>query len=318
MDIMRHHTAVHVVNNAAREVLGDHVWQAGADKTEHKARLDITHYNSVSFEELQKIEYLANQVVFENRLVSKIDLDRDEAEKNYGFQIYQGGVVPGKTLHIVSINEWDIEACGGTHLDKTSDIGIIKLVGSERIQDGIVRLEILAGNPALKYVQQQENILKESSSILSVEPKILPKTVNRFFKEWKEQKKEIEDLNKRIAELQFSPTQVKTKQIKGVEVLVQETKGNQKELIVQATQAVKNYENGISILISSEENKVVLVGAKSKNSQADIVSIIKDLSRIVGGSGGGKGELAIGGGPQKDKLAELLSNIHNIVESNMK
>ena len=120
LDIMRHHTAVHVVNNAAREVLGDHIWQAGADKTEHKARLDITHYNSISFEELQKIEYLANQIVFENRSIDKEDLDRDEAERNYGFHIYQGGVVPGKTLHIVSINQWDIEACGGTHLDKTS------------------------------------------------------------------------------------------------------------------------------------------------------------------------------------------------------
>ncbi|OLS31862.1 MAG: Alanine--tRNA ligase [Candidatus Heimdallarchaeota archaeon AB_125] len=318
MDIMRHHTAVHVVNNAARVVLGDHVWQAGADKTEHKARLDITHYNSVNFEELQKMEYLANQVVFENRPVSKVDLDRDEAERSYGFQIYQGGVVPGKTLHIVSINQWDIEACGGTHLDQTSDIGIIKLVGSERIQDGIVRLEILAGNPALKFVQQQENILKESSSILSIEPKILPKTVNRFFKEWKEQKKEIENLNKRIAELQFSPAQVKTKKINGVDVLVQETTGNQKELIVQATQAVKNFENGISILISSDENKVILVGARSQKSQVDIVSIVKELSEIVGGSGGGKGELAIGGGPQKDKLSNLLSNIVKIIESNVK
>lgn len=314
MDIMRHHTAVHVVNTAAKEILGDHVWQAGADKTEHKARLDITHYNSVKAEELQRIEYLANQVVFENRSISKTDLDRDEAERNYGFQIYQGGVVPGKTLHIVSINQWDIEACGGTHLDNTSDIGIIKLVSSERIQDGIVRLEILAGNPALKYIQKQENILKESSNILSVEPKILPKTVNRFFKEWKEQKKEIENLNQKIAELRFSPTQIKTKKINDVDVLVQETVGNQKELIIQATQAVKNFENGISIMITSDEDKVILVGARSKNSEADIVSIIKELSELVGGSGGGKGELAIGGGPQKEKLADLISNVDKIIE----
>ncbi|MHA1397235.1 MAG: alanine--tRNA ligase, partial [Candidatus Heimdallarchaeaceae archaeon] len=111
---------------------------------------------------------VANQIVLEERPIHKEDKERDQAEREYGFQIYQGGVVPGKTLHIVAIEEWDIEACGGTHLNNTGEIGLIKLISSERIQDGVVRLEILAGEPALKYIQRQERILKEASSILSV------------------------------------------------------------------------------------------------------------------------------------------------------
>lgn len=315
--IMRHHTAVHVVNNAAKKVLGDHIWQAGADKTPEKARLDVTHFQAISFEELQKIENLANKVVFENRKIEKEDLERDEAEKDYGFQIYQGGVVPGKVLHIVTVDSWDTEACGGTHLDNTGDIGIIKLIGSERIQDGIVRLEILAGEPALNYIQNQEKILKESAQILSVEPKILPKTIRRFFKEWKEQKKTIESLNKKIAELQYSSKKVETKKIKSTDVIVEQISGNQKELIVQASTAVQNLDDGICILISSEDDKITIVGCKSKQSKANIVNIVKELSLIAGGSGGGKGDLALGGGPDIKKIDDVLSQVYSIIESNI-
>ncbi|NPD89470.1 MAG: alanine--tRNA ligase [Asgard group archaeon] len=315
MDIMRHHTAVHVVNNAAREVLGKHIWQAGADKTEYKARLDVTHYQSISFEELQKIEYLANQVVLENRSVDKQDVDRDDAERDFGFQIYQGGVVPGKSLHIVAINDWDIEACGGTHLNNTGDIGIIKLPSSERIQDGVVRIEILAGEPAIKYIQTQESILRESSSELSVEPKILPKTVKRFFKEWKEQKKLIENLNKQIAELQFSSTKIASKKIKDEEVIIRKTEGNQKELIIQASEAIKSFDKGLCILMSEVQSKIVIVGVKTPSSSADISGIIKELSLIAGGSGGGKGDLAIGGGPNTEKIDEILNKIEDIITS---
>ncbi len=315
--IMRHHTAVHVVNNAAKKVLGDHIWQAGADKTPEKARLDVTHFQAISFEELQKIEKLANKVVFENRKIEKEDRERDEAEKDYGFQIYQGGVVPGKILHIVTVDSWDTEACGGTHLDNTGDIGIIKLIGSERIQDGIVRLEILAGEPALNYIQNQEKILKESAQILSVEPKILPKTIRRFFNEWKEQKKTIESLNKKIARIQYSSKKVETKKIKSTDVIVKKISGNQKELIVQASTAVQNFDDGICILISSEDDKITIVGCKSKQSRADIVNIVKELSLIVGGSGGGKGDLALGGGPNIKKIDDVMSQVYSIIESNI-
>jgi alanyl-tRNA synthetase len=317
MDIMRHHTAVHVVNNAAREVLGKHIWQAGADKNEQKARLDVTHYQSISFKELQKIEFLANQVVLENRAVDKQDVDRDDAEREYGFQIYQGGVVPGKSLHIVSINDWDIEACGGTHLDNTGDIGVIKLTSSERIQDGVVRIEILAGEPALKHIQSQEITLRESASVLSVEPKILPKTVKRFFREWKEQKKLIENLNKQIAELQFSTTKVTSEKIKNEDVIVRRTSGNQKELIIQASEAVKSFDKGLCILISEVQNKVLIVGVKTPSSSADISKIVKEISLLVGGSGGGKGDLAIGGGTNTEKIDDILNKSKDIISANI-
>ncbi|UJG41986.1 MAG: alanine--tRNA ligase [Candidatus Heimdallarchaeum aukensis] len=317
LDIMRHHTAVHVVNNAAREVLGSHVWQAGADKTEDKARLDITHYKSISFEELQKIEYIANEIVLEKRPIKKIDLERDEAEKKFGFTIYQGGVVPGKELHIVIIDDWDVEACGGTHLDNTADIGLIKLVGSERIQDGVVRLEIVAGRKAVKYVQKQETILRKSGEILSVNPDILPKTIKRFFEEWKKQRKTIENLNKKIAELQFSHEKEDVLRFGDTIVVVQKTEGNQKELILQASEAIKNKEKAVCILFSDFKGKAIIVGMKSPNTQIDIVKIVKDISEMLGGSGGGKGELARGGGSKAEMISEAIEKTKQLLEKEL-
>ncbi len=313
LDIMRHHTAVHVVNSAAREVLGQHVWQAGAEKNEEKARLDITHYKSVSFDELQKIELVANRIVLENRRIHKQDYERDDAEKTFGFTIYQGGVVPGKSLHIVIIDDWDIEACGGTHLDSTGEIGLIKLIGSERIQDGVVRLEILAGRPAIRYMQKETKILKDSAEILSIKYDILPKTIQRFFDEWKKQRKTITLLNKKIAELKFQSPSITSKKIKNVTVFIQKADGNQKELLLQASAAIKGYEKAICVLVSQVNNKVVIVSVKTPSLQINLSQLVNELSSIVGGKGGGKGDTAMGGGSKIEALDDLLEKAEEII-----
>ena len=167
----------------------------------------------------------------------------------------------------------------------------------------------------MRYIQGQESLLFESASILSIEPKILPKTARRFFNEWKEQKKTIEDLNKQIAELQFSPTKIQAERIKGIDVIVKETTGNQKELIVQAAEAVKSLEKGLCILVSKQEKKILIVGSKTPTSDLDISGIVQEMSTILGGSGGGKGDIAIGGGPKTDKLPEVLEKANRIIES---
>lgn len=196
--LMRHHTATHIINAAARYVLGPHVWQVGADKTVDRARLDISHYKQLSKEEIRKIEYLANKIVMENRPIIVETLDRTTAEKKYGFRIYQGGAIPGKYLRIVTIRDWDSEACGGTHLKSTGEVGMIKIIGTRRIHDGVVRLIFVAGEVALRNIWSNEEHLGEACSILRVEPKDLPKTVKRFFDEWKDQQELIRKLSQKI------------------------------------------------------------------------------------------------------------------------
>lgn len=193
------HTAVHVVGDAARKVLGEHVNQAGAEKTVEKARLDITHYKTVTFNELQKIEELANQMIKKGVRVKSEILPREEAEKKYGVRIYQGGAVPGKELRILSVGD-DVQACGGTHVEDAKDIKFIKLINAERIKDGIVRLEMMVGEKALEKMQEQEKILQDLAKMWDISYNEIPKTAKKFFEEWKEQRKELKELRETLTE----------------------------------------------------------------------------------------------------------------------
>src|SRR3989338_8056050 len=146
--LAQHHTATHIINYAARKVLGNHINQAGARKTVEKATIDITHYKALTDKELEEIEETANHVIKQGLPIKKSFYLRDEAEKLFGMDIYQGGVVPGNMLRIVNIEGTDVECCGGTYLDNTSQAEQVKLVKSTKISDSIVRITFTAGPKA--------------------------------------------------------------------------------------------------------------------------------------------------------------------------
>ncbi|MFX1295752.1 MAG: alanine--tRNA ligase, partial [Promethearchaeota archaeon] len=149
ISLMRHHTGTHIINGAAKRILGNHIWQAGAEKKPDIARLDITHYKAINQKQIWEIEKLANQVVMETRPVDIKFWTRGDAEKEFGFTLYQGGIVPGKEIRVINIQDWDVEACGGTHLKNTGEIGPIKIMSARRIQDGIIRLIYTCGTAAV-------------------------------------------------------------------------------------------------------------------------------------------------------------------------
>jgi len=150
--LAQHHTAVHIINGAARHLLGNHVWQAGASKTVEKAHLDITHYESLSMEDTEKLEKMSNDMVEKAVHIKKKFMTRSEAEKEYGMRIYQGGAIPDRMIRVVNTPGWDIEACAGTHLSNTKDTGKIVIVSTERIQDGVDRITLKAGKAAQDYL----------------------------------------------------------------------------------------------------------------------------------------------------------------------
>lgn len=187
--LAHHHTATHIVNAAAREVIGNHVNQAGARKTEEKASLDITHYAPLTGEQVKKIEKLANEIVEKKIKLKSSFLARAEAEKRYGMRIYQGGAVPGKKLRIVEIPNIDIECCAGTHLDSTDEAGEIKIVKSTKISDAIVRIEFKAGKAAKEEMEQGAGLLGEATKAAGVSAQELPSYCSRLFAKWKKAKK---------------------------------------------------------------------------------------------------------------------------------
>ena len=155
-NITKNHTSTHILNSSARQVLGSWIWQHSAFKEDDHARLDITHHSSLTDSEVADIEKAANQIIAKDMQVTIENYDRGTAEQKYGFKIYQGGVVPVKSVRIVSIEDFDVEACGGTHVKQTKDIELIKITRTKRIQDGVVRLEFVSGPTAQEYVKQQE------------------------------------------------------------------------------------------------------------------------------------------------------------------
>jgi alanyl-tRNA synthetase len=189
----RHHTATHLVHDSAKRVLGKHIWQAGAQKSEDRARLDISHFKRITDAELKAIELEANRRVMELVPVDTQFLPRTEAEKLFGFELYQGGVPPGKLIRVVRVGS-DIEACAGTHVTNTGMIGMIKILRAERVQDGVERVEFAAGEAAVRASQARDDLLAGAAGILRVPNEPLPRTAERFFEEWKEQQKEIERL----------------------------------------------------------------------------------------------------------------------------
>ncbi len=173
--LMVHHSSTHLINACSREILGKHVWQEGTLKDFDKARIDITHYEKLSNDEVKSIENLANTYVSNGIIIEVNYIDRSDAEAKYGFGIYQGHGVPSKVLRIVTIKTKDgklvdAEACGGIHLvDRENKIGIIKVIGSSRVHDGVNRLEFCAGRAALDYFQKEDEELSKVAVTLNVE-----------------------------------------------------------------------------------------------------------------------------------------------------
>ncbi|OYT43732.1 MAG: alanine--tRNA ligase [Candidatus Aenigmarchaeota archaeon ex4484_56] len=187
--LMQHHTGAHIINGAVKRVLGGHAQQAGAEKRVDKAHLDIFHYKSISDEELNRIEEIANNCVKENRDIIIKLMNRTEAEKLYGFEIYQGGVVPGKNIRIVEIKDWDIEACGGLHLSSTIEVDKVIITGIKKIQDSIIRINFLCGSAANNYIEHIKNILKRCSEILECQEEDVYNKAKELFENWKKLKK---------------------------------------------------------------------------------------------------------------------------------
>ncbi len=206
--LAQHHTSTHIINAAARQVLGNHINQAGAKKTAQKAHLDITHYENITDEELKKIEDLANKIVKQKVPIYSKFMLRNQAEKEYSTRIYQGGAVPGKNIRIIDIKGIDVEACGGTHLKNTSEAELIKIIKTSKIQDGIVRIEFVAGDAARQFEDKTQDILKEISSLLKIQEDQIPARAEELFQKWKLARKAV----KKKRKIDLKELELKSKQ----------------------------------------------------------------------------------------------------------
>ncbi len=286
--IRMHHTAVHVLNGACRKILGNHVWQTGAYKDEKKGRLDITHYANLSDEQIETIERICNDCIEKAYTVEKLSLPRAEAEKKFGFRIYQGGAIPGGIIRILKINDFDVEACGGLHVDNTSEIGKVIILNSSKIQDGVVRIEIAAGKAADEEINRVSNIIERLKEILNVEEKELVNVVKALVK-----KKDILERTKKMKEKRNVEEILKNivfERVRDVRIVV---KSLDAELSILKILSRKISEDDTVLVLFGERDNSIFI-ACGKNAKISAKEIINKMREFFSGTGGGNESLAQG------------------------
>jgi len=311
MTLTRHQSGTHVILGSARQILGGHVWQSGAQKGLDSSRVDITHYKRIDDEDVRKIEYVANKKILEGIPIEKVWMDRGEAEKLYGFRLYQGGVPVGKKIRVVRIGDFDVEACAGTHVKTTNELGFIKILKTERIQDGIGRITFAAGMAAVAHVQKQAALLSEASEVISVFPEQLPKSVKRFFEEWKSQKKAIEKLRKSGGMASIDEVLAKAEDINGVKVASKIITNSEKEDFqeLEALGRKAHDKDKLILILGCDYQGAKLILARSEDLDINLADLAREAGVFIGGGGGGKPEFAQAGGKEGKGLDKAVVEV---------
>ena len=315
--LMDHHTAVHIVGGAARRLLGPHIYQAGANKSVESARLDITHHRRLTRSDLDQIEALANEVVQNVSRTEKLTLDRKDADRKFGFDLYQGGAPKGSDIRILRIADHDIQACGGTHHDEPGRIGQIRIVRSNAVQDGVERLHIVAGQAAMEHARSQETILRDASEVFQVPVEELPATASRFFGEWKDQRKRIEALEAEIVRLRTSGGGDDMVEVDGVRVVIMEVDGDLKQMTKMLKELTLDESKPTLAILGSREGGGKLMVATTEGTAAsekfNAVDILRSISSHIKGGGGGRPTFAQGGGSNPDGLPAALDAAKELI-----
>ncbi|MEM3665889.1 MAG: alanine--tRNA ligase [Candidatus Bathyarchaeia archaeon] len=324
--LMKAHTATHVVNGAARRVLGQHVWQFGTQKGIESSRLDISHYRRLTPEEVHKIETLANEAIMQNIPVETAWMPRSEAEGRYGFRLYQGGAVPGREIRVVKVGDWDVEACAGTHLKSTGEIGFLKIIYTERVQDGVERLVYSFGIPALKVVQENEKLLWRLSEILNAPLEKLDATAEKFIKEYKETLAEKRKLIKELAEREGAGLVTKQmeeiKEISGVKLVMRDFQESIDidRMVQTANEIIKRNDATVTVFYGNDGKSariMVMAGKAALEKGVNANEIAREASAVIGGGGGGKPNFAQGGGTKIEKLPEAIKKAEEVLKKQL-
>ncbi|MCX8184438.1 MAG: alanine--tRNA ligase [Sulfolobales archaeon] len=291
---MRHHTATHILLGVLRKIYGDHIWQAGAEKEVAKGRLDVTHFKLPTAEEIKLIEREVNRIINEARPVVFKVMPKYDAERVYGFKLYQGGVPLEPLIRVVEVSGIDAEACFGTHLRNTAEVGGFKLINVEKIQDGVIRFEYVAGPQLVEYAHQLEEKINSAEKLVGGE---LLERLPRFLRE-------LEDVRKTLQKYrEFYRNSLVSDIVKRREAISENCSVSiiATEIIDEklSAEVLKDYveENPATViaLISIEPKRThieISEGARA-SSRVDAVDLVNRIAEIVGGKGGGKRDHAV-------------------------
>ena len=317
----RNHTATHLMHAALREVLGTHVKQAGSVVAPSYLRFDYSHYQPLTQAEKEEIERLVNYHILRNEQVQTDEMAIEEAMRSGAMALF--GEKYGEKVRVLSINGlegiFSKELCGGTHVRSTGDIGLFKITSDESIASGVRRIRAITGTDAYERFREAEVLVDELSSGLRTSRTEVLGAVTRLQEELKKARREVDDLRLKIASgsAGSSTNGDESREVAGIKVLAREASGLDAPAMRQLSDTLlARIKSGVVILGRSSEGKVSLIVRTSADltSKVPAGQVIKELAPIVGGKGGGKADMAEGGGNQPENLNAALQKSYEVVE----
>jgi len=309
----RNHTATHVLHTSLRQVLGDHVKQAGSLVAPDRFRFDFTHFSQVTPEEIAEIETIANRYIRENNPTDIREMAAEEAFKSGATALFEEKY--GDTVRVVSLGDFSRELCGGTHTDRTGNIGLLKIIGESSIASGVRRIEALTGAGAVAHVQKMVGILNEGARLLKDKPEAVVPRIDKLIADYKAGEKKVEQLKAKMAS-QAADAVADIRTINGIKMLAQKVAVDSPAALRDMADKFKDsLKSGVVVLGAEAGNKVLLIVGVTKDLTGHYKAgnIIKEVAAIVGGSGGGRPDMAQAGGSQPEKLDEALEKAYGIV-----
>ncbi|MBI3681049.1 MAG: alanine--tRNA ligase [Acidobacteria bacterium] len=313
---MRNHTATHLLHAALRIVLGTHVKQAGSVVEPSRLRFDFTHYAGMDPEEIAEVEHMANEHILRNLGVETSVLPLEEAIKTGAMALF--GEKYGEQVRVVSIGAFSKELCGGTHVGRTGDIGLCKITYEGGISAGVRRIEAVTGEAALDRFRAAADSLARIAYALRTPEGELIEHAARMVAHQKSLEKQIEQLKTRLAQSQLGGLEAQARMVKGVRVLAGRVDGlDRQQLRTLADSLRGKWQTAVVVLASAEDGSLALVSAVTRDLAGKVHAgkIMSALSQAVGGKGGGRPDMAEGGGKDLSALPAALENVYSSVEA---
>src|SRR6266508_3796041 len=320
----RNHTATHLMHAALREVLGTHVKQAGSVVAPNYLRFDFTHYQPLTASEIEEIEQLVNYHILRNEPVQTDEMAVEEAMRSGAMALF--GEKYGEKVRVLSIKGavgadiFSKELCGGTHVRATGDLGMFKITGDESIASGVRRIRAITGVDAYERFREDELLIERAASGLKTSRAELPAVIGKLQDELKKARREADELRMKIATGSVGSASAngsEARDVAGVQVLAREATGLDAAGMRQLSDTLlARIKSGVVVLGRSSDGKVSLIVRTSDDltNRVPAGKVIKELAPIIGGKGGGKADMAEGGGSQPEKLSEALEASYAIIE----
>ncbi|HBF12582.1 MAG TPA: alanine--tRNA ligase, partial [Deltaproteobacteria bacterium] len=312
---MLNHTGTHILHAALREILGDHVKQAGSLVDAERLRFDFSHFEALTPEQIQKIETRVNEVIQANYPVTKEEMSLEQAQKKGALAFF--GEKYGDRVRVVTVGPYSMEFCGGTHLNASGEIGLFKITSESSVASGVRRIEAITGMAAFKAFQEQERTLKQLADTLKATPLEVSDRVKKMNDRMKALEQEISKLKTKVASGGAGADYMsQVKEINGVKLLAFEAEIDDPKALRDFSDQVKNrLGSGIVVLASKSDGKVSLLVTVSKDltSKYQAGKIVGELAQIVGGKGGGRPDMAQAGGNQPEKISEVFKRITELL-----